>query len=312
MLRRPTPTTWGARDQAEQWLDRLEKPCDLFGTGLVLTAVDAERHLAGIDLDTCRFGGNLADWAIEIIERFGTYAEVSPSGAGVKIFFLMRASGREEGLAEVRAAGGDPKREGTKWALGTGERHPPAIELFLGKRYFAVTHQRIEGSPEELRIVGTEDVRWLVREAGPAFLRQLAGRNGDGRPRDDSRSAVAVRKGLELVRVGAGYDQMCEALRANPETALAGMQATAPAGWAALSTSGLVALRLPPIVCTIVILADNDRHGAGERAARTAAQRWLAEGRRVRIALPPEPGTDMADVLAGRAYAGIVEVRDAA
>src|SRR5262249_15236502 len=124
----------------------------------------------------------------------------------------------------------------------------------------------------ELRIVGTEDVRWLVREAGPAFLRQLAGRNGDGRPRDDSRSAVAFRKGLELVRVGAGYDQMCEALRANPETALAGMRATAPAGWAALSTSGLVALRLPPIVCTIVILADNDTVPvSGPRALRRSA-----------------------------------------
>jgi hypothetical protein len=31
------------------------------------------------------------------------------------------------------------------------------------------------------------------------------------------------------------------------------------------------------------------------------ARRWLAEGRRVRIALPPTPGTDMADVLIGAA-----------
>jgi putative DNA primase/helicase len=96
------------------------------------------------------------------------------------------------------------------------------------------------------------------------------------------------------------------------ETALAAMQATAQPAWAGLSTSGMVALRLPPIVCTVVILADHDRSGAGERAARTAAQRWLAEGRRVRIAMPPEPGTDMADVLAGRAYASVGEVRDAA
>jgi hypothetical protein len=28
--------------------------------------------------------------------------------------------------------------------------------------------------------------------------------------------------------------------------------------------------------------------------------------------MPPEPGTDIADVLAGRAYTGIAEVRDAA
>jgi hypothetical protein len=55
-----------------------------------------------------------------------------------------------------------------------------------------------------------------------------------------------------------------------------------------------------------------DAYHNGERAARTAAQRWLAEGRRVRLAMPPEPGTDMADVLAGRGYARIAELRDVA
>jgi hypothetical protein len=85
------------------------------------------------------------------------------------------------------------------------------------------------------------------------------------------------------------------------ETALAAMQAAAMPTWAALSTSGLVALVLPPMVRTIVILSDHDRSGSGERAARAAAQRWLAEGRRVRLAMPPEPGTDFNDVLLGRA-----------
>jgi phage/plasmid primase-like uncharacterized protein len=93
------------------------------------------------------------------------------------------------------------------------------------------------------------------------------------------------------------------------ETALAAMQATVQAAWAALSTSGLMALRLPPMVRTVIICADNDQNDAGQSAAYTAAQRWLAEGRRVRIATPPEPDTDFADVLAGRAYA---QVRDAA
>jgi hypothetical protein len=84
------------------------------------------------------------------------------------------------------------------------------------------------------------------------------------------------------------------------ETALAAMQATAMPGWAALSTSGMVALALPACVQEVVILADHDRSGAGQRAAHTAARRWLQEGRRVRIALPPEPGADFNDVLLGR------------
>jgi putative DNA primase/helicase len=94
------------------------------------------------------------------------------------------------------------------------------------------------------------------------------------------------------------------------ETAMAAMQATAMPSWAALSTSGLAALILPPIVGTIIILADHDRNGAGERAARIAAARWLAEGRRVQIAMPPEPDTDFNDVLIGEA--ANPETRDAA
>jgi putative DNA primase/helicase len=86
------------------------------------------------------------------------------------------------------------------------------------------------------------------------------------------------------------------------------MQATALPGWAALSIPGMKAVLLPPVVRTVIILADNDLSGAGARAAREVAQRWLAEGRRVRIAMPRQPGTDMADVLAGRTYAEIGNV----
>jgi putative DNA primase/helicase len=113
--------------------------------------------------------------------------------------------------------------------------------------------------------------------------------------------AVRLASAAETLLIGEGI-----------ETCLAAMQATVQPAWAALSTSGLVVLILPANVRTIIILADNDANRAGERAARTAAQRWLAEGRRVRIAMPPEPGSDMADVLAGHAYARVTETADAA
>jgi putative DNA primase/helicase len=70
--------------------------------------------------------------------------------------------------------------------------------------------------------------------------------------------------------------------------------------WAALSAPGIENLVLSPEATHIVICADNDRNGTGQRAAHKAAQRWMAEGRRVRIALPP-PGFDFNDVLTGRA-----------
>jgi hypothetical protein len=83
------------------------------------------------------------------------------------------------------------------------------------------------------------------------------------------------------------------------ENCLAAIQADGRPAWAALSTSGMITLALPPIVQHVIILADHDRNGAGARAARIAAHRWFAEGRRVRLAMPPDPGTDFADVLAG-------------
>ena len=69
------------------------------------------------------------------------------------------------------------------------------------------------------------------------------------------------------------------------ETCLAAMQATGQPAWAALSTSGLRALDLPG-TCAVIVLADGD--DAGEAAARDCAWRWKREGRRVRIARPPQ------------------------
>lgn len=113
--------------------------------------------------------------------------------------------------------------------------------------------------------------------------------------------AVRLAPATETLMVGEGI-----------ETTLAVMIATGLSGWTALSTSGLVALILPPAVREVIIAADHDTSGAGERAAYAAAARWLAEGRRVRITMPPEPGTDFADVLAGRSCARIVEALDVA
>ena len=83
------------------------------------------------------------------------------------------------------------------------------------------------------------------------------------------------------------------------ETCVAAMLATGQPTWAALSTSGLRALALPPEVRQVMILADGD--DAGDAAAVAAAERWR-EGRSVRIARPPR-GLDFADVVAGRSGA---------
>lgn len=84
--------------------------------------------------------------------------------------------------------------------------------------------------------------------------------------------------------------------------ASAGLLLGLPA-WAAIACGNLGAsLVLPPVVRAVVIAADND--APGQRAAALAAQRWMAEGRAVRIATPDGPGQDFNDVLQARLAVG--------
>ena len=81
------------------------------------------------------------------------------------------------------------------------------------------------------------------------------------------------------------------------ETCLSAMQVRGYPTWAALSTSGIRALKLPPSVGDLIVLADGDERG--EAAAQDCGLRWAREGRRVRIARPPK-GMDFNDLLLGR------------
>ncbi|MCH9000582.1 MAG: toprim domain-containing protein [Proteobacteria bacterium] len=78
------------------------------------------------------------------------------------------------------------------------------------------------------------------------------------------------------------------------ETGLSVQQATGFPVWATLSTSGLRAVILPPEIKTVIIAADGDE--PGEKAAQEAARRFIAEGRTVKIARPPQ-GMDFNDLL---------------
>jgi putative DNA primase/helicase len=129
-----------------------------------------------------------------------------------------------------------------------------------------------------------------------AIHRTFLTRDGDGKAQVDPSKMMfgpcgggAVRLAMprDLLMVGEGI-----------ETSLAAMLATGHPAWAALSTSGLRALDLPNDVRNVIVLADGD--DAGEAAARDCAWRWKRDGRRVRIARPPQ-GMDFNDMLMGRA-----------
>jgi putative DNA primase/helicase len=86
------------------------------------------------------------------------------------------------------------------------------------------------------------------------------------------------------------------------ETTIAAAMLLGLPGWAAVSAGNLgEAMALPPVAREVVLAADNDP--VGQREAERAAQRWAAEGRTVRIAVPDAPGTDFNDVLMQRCRA---------
>src|SRR5262245_22449094 len=73
------PRTWATFDEATRTAKQYA------GLGFVLTTDDP---FVGIDLDHCRDPqtGAIDQWAKDIIVRLWTYTEVTPSGAGFRIF----------------------------------------------------------------------------------------------------------------------------------------------------------------------------------------------------------------------------------
>ena len=88
-------STWTTFDKA------LDAVSQWDGIGLVLTDDD---DTVGFDLDKCRHPktGDIAPWAAEIIEQLDTYAEVSPSGTGIRLLArgTLPSKGRKAGEFE--------------------------------------------------------------------------------------------------------------------------------------------------------------------------------------------------------------------
>ena len=144
-------------------------------------------------------------------------------------------------------------------------------------------------------------VAWVDRPQLVAVHRTFLAPDGSGKA-----GVTPDKKSLGPVAGGAIWlspfaETLCVA--EGIETALSCLQATGMPSAAALSAGGMEQLLLPslPLAAEVVIAADNDPRGL--KAAETAARRWHREGRRVRIAVPPAPGTDFNDL--GRREGGL-------
>ena len=113
-----------------------------------------------------------------------------------------------------------------------------------------------------------------------------------------AQGAVRLAKAGPKLAVGEGI-----------ESSLSVMQEAGIPTWAALSTSGMKALILPPCVREVILCPDADE--PGEKAAKEAAQRFVSEGRIVRIALPPA-GMDFNDLVSSQQVISLEDYRSAA
>lgn len=123
------------------------------------------------------------------------------------------------------------------------------------------------------------------------------------RPDGCGKAAVEPAK-MTLGPIAGGAVRLAEAgpemgVAEGIETALSATMLFGLPVWAGMNAGGLRDVVLPPLPLgrRVVIFADNDRHGCGQAAAYDAADRLVAEGRKVKVIVPPEPGTDFNDIL---------------
>jgi hypothetical protein len=166
------PDGWGTLAEARAAVPRYR----LSGVGVVLGD-----GLAGVDFDTCleHGTGTLAPWARSWVGQLASYAEVSPSGTGVKALFFV------DPVPELRAH----KRTMGKGANGAG--HPPAIEFYTGGRFFTLTGRHLAGTPDEV----TDATEAAERLA--AFVAGGPGDSGAGGRTDHGHAPELVAKLLE-------------------------------------------------------------------------------------------------------------------
>jgi AAA domain len=111
------------------------------GVGFVFTKDDRN---AGVDIDNCYDPetGDIAPWAISILQSLNSYAEISPSGRGIKFF----VQGKLEG-------------SGKQFKVKDGR-----VEIYDRNRYFAVTGNHLPGTPGNILVA---DLPALVKKLSP-------------------------------------------------------------------------------------------------------------------------------------------------
>jgi primase-polymerase (primpol)-like protein len=167
------PDTWNTYPKILEG----QKKRGFAGIGFVLDLKPAKRirdpaerrkgdRLTGIDLDHCRDAatGIIDPWAQEIIDYAETYAEVSPSGEGIRLF----------ALGKIRRA---------------LKCNDVGVEIYVDGRYLTFTGEHIAGTPDEIRPARKTifALRERVRKLHAAAADDAARKNAEKAARREAR-----------------------------------------------------------------------------------------------------------------------------
>ena len=124
------PETWATLPEAM----RAQTKYLFTGVGFVFTEAGG---IVGVDIDHCRNeDGTFTEAAQAILDKYPSYTEISPSGAGLHIFYrgVMPGKGNKNSV--------------------TG------VEMYASARYFTMTGNRLEGTPEAIAD-GAQALPWI-------------------------------------------------------------------------------------------------------------------------------------------------------
>lgn len=170
------PATWNRFEQC--WHPYLNDPQRYAGIGFEFSKDD---EYAGIDLDKCRNSetGELHPTAQAVLAKIKSYAEVSPSGTGVKI--IIRA----------------------KLPVNEGLRHKATlagieIEAYDQGRFFALTGAVIDDEHREI-IEAQEALNGIVARIQAAYeSKTTPASETTGRPSDDAIFRRALKRAIRI------------------------------------------------------------------------------------------------------------------
>jgi hypothetical protein len=127
------PTTWYTLAECQAVVEQYS------GLGFVFSKDDP---FTGIDLDNVYHDGEIADWAAAVLAELPTYAEISPSGRGIKLWLRAKL----------------PDGKGKKLVVQDGQQ----IEVYDRGRYFAFTGQTLD--PDQVTVTPCQDALDAILE----------------------------------------------------------------------------------------------------------------------------------------------------